>query len=292
MRLPKIELLLTFRAVAEQSSFTRAATLLNQSQSAVSHQIRKLEEELGVQLFTRSAHSVNLTISGTALLSRILEPLANLEHACQAVSNREKSSRLSVELEPAFAAHWLIERLPQFTEKHLDMQLDMHLSTHRFEFPSHVEFAVKWGTGNWSGCEARKLLELHMTPMCSAAFHAKFSPFNASSFKSLRLLHDRDFQFWSLWFEKANIERPAFSNDYIFDDMNVVTATAMNGTGMMLGIIEFSEQALQSGALIAPFREIAISPPQAYYIVSRKEGKLTNHARGMRQWLLDIVGHG
>lgn len=285
MRLPKLEHLIAFQSVAEQLSFTRAATLLNQSQSAISHQIRKLEEELGVRLFSRSAHSVHLTTAGAALLSRIMKPLSELEHACQATSKSGKSTRLSIELEPAFATYWLTERLPAFTAKYPKLQLDMHFSTHRFEFPSHVEVAIKWGFGSWPGCDSKKLFGLRMTPMCSATFYEKHKPINIDRFRKLRLLHDRNFQFWSIWFEAARVPRPDFSNDFIFDDMNVLTASAMNDYGMMLGILEFSQKALEEGTLIAPIPDIVISPPQAYYLVNRKDGRLTSSARDFSRWL-------
>lgn len=290
MRLPKVEHLVAFQLVAEQLSFTRAATLLNQSQSAVSHQIKKLEDELGVQLFNRSAHSVQLTIPGATLLSKIVKPLSELEHACQSVAKRRKSMRLSIELEPAFAAHWLNTRLPAFTAKHPKMQLDMHFSTHRFEFPSHVEVAIKWGTGSWPGCDSKKLLGIRMTPMCSASFHKRHEPWTVNNFRKLRLLHDRSFQFWSLWFEAARSPPSDFGCDFIFDDMNVLTAAALNDSGIMLGILEFNQQALNDGSLVALFPEVVVSPPQAYYLVNRKDSRLTNTARDFNRWLLAEVG--
>ena len=285
--LPRLELLVTFKTVADMASFNRASAILNRTQSAVSHQIRKLEQELGVALFYRSAHKVQLTERGTALLAEIVEPLSRIEAALEMIRSDGDPPRLTVELEPSLSANWLTPNLKSFEDAFPKLRLAIHLSTHRLEFSGSTELAVKWGSGKWPGFDSRLLWRSRFTPMCSPKLLENSGPLQLpNDLKAHVLLHDRNYRAWTSWLQLAKAAEVNPRSGHIIDDTNVLTEAAINGRGIGLCAIELTHRALQRGDLVAPFKEIQFVPDEAYYILTKSGRQPQREAQSFIEWLL------
>ena len=289
-RLPHLSLLLAFKSVAERGSFTRAASALHLSQSAISQQVVKLEEVLQTQLFERSTRSVVLTSAGQELLKELRGPLDQLITALNRCSRKNLPPVLHIETEPMISAFWLTPRLKQFTKQYPGVQIQQILSTQRVEFPEQVELAIKWGGEHWPGFDAEYFLSLNYVPVCSPALLNGSPPLrNAADLATHTLLHERNYEDWKKWHALYPDETLNVENGHVVTDSNVLAQMAIEGYGVALCSVELFERPLRSGELVIPFPEMSMRHPLAYYILTRPQHKLSRTAKGFIDWLKSMV---
>src|SRR5689334_2880721 len=172
-RLP-LASLRVFVATAEHLSFSRAANSLGVSIGAVSMQIRALEEYLRAPLFRRRGRIVQLTSEGERLLPKVRDSLAQLEHAIEEARADGRAGPLMVSMLSSFLQQWLLPRLPDFNERHPNIDLQLHTSGSLVDFlRSGVQAAIRFGTGQWPMLYAQKLLDEWLVPVCSPKLFAK-----------------------------------------------------------------------------------------------------------------------
>lgn len=281
--IPDIQLLRAFLAVASELSFTRAGVKLNQTQSAVSHQIRKLETQLGSPLFHRHANQVDITEAGAALQSK-LEPIIkqlDMLFATNAVQNER--SVLEVELETGFATFWLMPRLTSFAERFPHIEITMNVSHRRLEFVENTELAIKWGrAGDWDGFSTEGLMELHITPLCSPALLSKLK--GPDDLLQQILLHEKDYTLWGQWLVDAKLTVAPATSGHVFQDTAMLQNAAVRGHGVALLATELAAEAMQKGELVAPFPDLILSTDAAYHIIARTR-RLSLAAQNFIGWL-------
>ena len=289
-RLPHLTLLLAFKTVAEQGSFTRAANLLHLSQSAVSQQVVKLEEVLGVPLFVRSTRTVTLTKAGAALLSDIRGPFEQVGGAFEKCARQAAPPVLYIEAEPVMSAFWLTPRLKHFTRRFPALHIQQLLSTQRVEFPDEVELAIKWGTSDWPGFEAEYLMGLNYVPVCSPALaQAIHIP---ADLASQPLLHDRHYHDWESWlalYPQADLH---VRTGHVVTDSNVLAQLAIEGHGVALCAIELCERAVRNGELVIPFPHLSMRHKLAYYLLTQRQKGVSEMTRQFIEWIKgEAQGH-
>ncbi|QRY82236.1 LysR family transcriptional regulator [Pseudomonas sp. PDNC002] len=285
-RLPHLSLLLAFRTVADQGNFTRAAELLHLSQSAVSQQVVKLEESLGVQLFARSTRAVELTQAGIELLAGIDAPLSQLMAALDRSARRGEPAVLHIEAEPVMSAFWLTPRLKLFTRHFPELRIQQLLTTQRVEFPEQVELAIKWGGPDWPGFDAEFLMGLNYVPVCAPALLTALPPLREPADLARQpLLHDRNQDDWKSW-QALHPEIPLrLDRGHVVTDSNVLAQMAIEGYGIALCAVELIERPLRSGELVMPFPDMVMRHPLAYYLLTRRQKPLSDTARRFSDWL-------
>ena len=281
-RVPSLDLLFAFEAVAECKSFTLAAQRLCITQSAVSHQIRRLEGETGLTLLIRSPHYVQLTGAGVELLKSVKPALRDLE-AAFSMRGQLPPEPLGVELESSFSMNWMTPRLAHFSELFPNIALKVNITSARVEFAGKTEIAIKWGHGHWPGFKASRLMELHVTPMCQPELASRLS--NARSLAECILLHDRDHDGWTAWLELAGIADMAKRDGHIFGDTVVLWQAAALGNGVALCASEFAAQTVQRGELAVLFPDLLLKLPGAYYVLTRPDKILSPAAIAFSTWL-------
>ncbi|OWQ90933.1 hypothetical protein CDN99_12300 [Roseateles aquatilis] len=285
-RLPHLSLLLAFKTVAEHGSFTRAADLLHLSQSAVSQQVVRLEEALGVQLFVRSTRSVSLTSAGHDLLNDIRGAFDELVVAFDRCARKGEAPTLHVEAEPVLSAFWLTPRLKQFTQRFPGLQIKLLLTTQRVEFPREVEFAIKWGDGHWPGFDAEFLLGLNYAPVCSPSLlkgpKALLLP---ADLQHYQLLHDRNADDWDRWHQQFPEVPLNFQRGHVVTDSNVLAQLAAAGHGVALCALELVESQLRHGELVTPFPQMTMRHWLAYHVLTRRHQMLSEVATQFVAWL-------
>src|SRR5215208_1451836 len=167
-RLPALNALKAFEAAARHERFTRAAEELCVTQGAVSHQVKALEEELGVKLFNREHQRLVITEAGREYLAVIRDALDRISIGTERLVQRQSSGALTISTSPDFAAKWLVHRLGRFAEAYPDIDLRVSATMHHVDFTREdVDLAVRHGDGSWAGLDATRLCTEQLLAVCS-----------------------------------------------------------------------------------------------------------------------------
>ena len=288
-RLPSLNGLRAFEAAARHLSFTNAASELNVTQTAISHQIRRLEEELGMPLFVRQNRALALTPHAKAYLPGVRAAFNDLRLATDRLLRRDDDHVLTVSTLASLAAKWLLPRLSKFQESHPGIDVRITTSTGLVDFRSgDVDAAIRYGRGNWSGLRADWLMADELFPVCSPALLKSGKPLRCpEDLANWTLLHssggyDDD---WRLWLTAAGLpadisKQPGLSFDLIL----MTVQAAIDGYGVAMGRTSYVEADIASGRLVVPFK-ITLPADAGFYLVS-PEGK-TDPPKlvSFRQWL-------
>src|SRR5215469_12184011 len=167
-RLPPLNALRCFEVAARHLSFTKAALELNVTHSAVSHQIKTLEEWLGMQLFRRVNRGLMLTEAGQAYLKPVREAFERLGEATRRLRSKGRSGPLTLTVMPSFAAKWLMPRLRRFRERHPEIDVRISAQSHLVDFAREdVDICIRYGRGSWPGVTAVLMMPESMFPLAS-----------------------------------------------------------------------------------------------------------------------------
>ena len=169
-RLPPLNALRTFEAAARHLSFTKAAAELFVTQAAVSHQIKALEEHLGMPLFRRLNRALMLTDEGQALLPYVRDAFDQLAEGVRRLRQGQSSGVLTISVLPSLASTWLIPRLRDFQTRHPEIEVHMTATERLIDFAREpVDAGIRYGLGHWPGLRVERLLSAEIIPVCSPA---------------------------------------------------------------------------------------------------------------------------
>ncbi|MGQ7262446.1 LysR family transcriptional regulator [Vreelandella sp. V005] len=289
MVLPYLPLkaLRAFEASARHLSFTRAAEELHVTQAAVSHQVKLLETQLKVPLFTRLPRGLMLTQEGERLLPVLNSAFDQIAHTLERVGENSYREVLNVGVVGTFAVGWLLPRLDDF--QHHYPFIDLRLSTHnnRAEMAADgLDFAIRFGAGAWHGTAAQPLLPASLSVMCTPTIAARLkAPIDVVGETWLRSYRAEE---WTEWLLAAGLPRSVpMTKSIVFDSSIAMVEAAMQGTGLALAPpLMFSRQ-LNSGALVQPF-DTAVS--LGGYWLTRLQTRPETHAMAsFREWLLTAI---
>jgi LysR family glycine cleavage system transcriptional activator len=256
-----------FVATAEHLSFSRAATTLGVTIGAVSMQIRALEEYLRAPLFMRRGRVVQLTGEGERLLPKVRDSLAQLERAIDEARQDARTGPLMVSMLASFLQQWFLPRLPDFNERHPDIDLRMNTSAALVDFlRSDVQVAIRFGVGEWPGLHAEKLLDEWLVPVCTPKLLARHGPVStAADLKKYRLLHSTS-EPWRAWSDGPTLDIEWAPTGASFDDSVATIRAAEAGQGLVLARWSLVEQEIETGQLAVASRRI-VTTHRAYYFV-------------------------
>ncbi len=291
VRLPPMNTLRAFEAAARHLSFTHAAAELHVTQAAVSHQIRTLEEALGVRLFRRLNRAIRLTEEGQQFVSEVRKALSHLATAMEKLAAPDAGGPLTVSVLPSFAAKWLVPRLGRFRERHPEIDVRVSPSIQLTDFQrDDVDLGVRYGKGKYEGLHSVRLMTEDIFPVCS--------PKLLSGAKALRqpadlrhhtLLHDDGYVDWAMWLLVAGVQDIPPTQGPFFTDSALVLQAAVEGQGVALARGALAADDLAAGRLVKPF-DIAIPTEYAYYIVCPKATAQHPKIAAFRDWLLAEAG--
>jgi LysR family glycine cleavage system transcriptional activator len=267
--LPSLNGLRAFEAAARHESFTRAAAELHVTQGAVSHQVKALEAQLGVALFSRQHQGVQLTGAGRFLLGVTREAFDRLAAGTEELRRREQTGVLTVTLSPNFAAKWLVHRLGRFVTEHPDIDLRIQAALHHVDFAQEdVDLAIRHGSGDWPGLYAERLMNEVLFPVCSPQLLDGPLPMQApSDLARHTLLHLDSRQDWSKWLEAAGVAEIDLSRGgVVFNQASMAIDAAAEGQGVALARTALAMQDLLAGRLVRPFGP-ELPAPYSYWIV-------------------------
>lgn len=286
-RLPQISALRSFEVAARCLSFTRAAEELNVTQGAVSHQVKGLEDLLGVKLFHRERQRLRLTESGTAYLPFVREAIERLRAGQEFLASRADSGVLTVSVSPNFASKWLVHRLGDFIVGHPDIDLRISASIDHIDFASNdVDMAVRHGTGDWPHLNVVPLAQEEIFPVCSPALLESGPPLRRpSDLADHVLLHDLSRNDWPLWFEAVGLDPIDASRGPQFDQTSMVIDAAVEGQGIALARRVLAARDMVAGRLVRLF-DVSLPAPYGYFIVCPKASAELPKISKFRDWMI------
>jgi LysR family glycine cleavage system transcriptional activator len=288
-RLPPLIAVRYFEAAARHLSFTKAALELHVTHSAISHQIKALEEWLGVPLFRRLNRSLTLTEAGQAYARPVRESLEKLGEASRALRSREQTGNLTVSVIPSFAAKFLVPRLGSFRRAHPDIDVRISASERLVDFAREdVDVAIRYGRGNWPGLRVDWLVRESLFPVCSPKLLSGPVPLKSpADLPQHMLMHDSDWpeSMWPRWLAIAGVEAVPLKPALSFNYSNLLIQAAIDGLGVALTQEALVRDDLASGRLVKPF-DIDMPSEYAYYIVTPEAAAERAKVKAFREWLV------
>jgi LysR family transcriptional regulator, glycine cleavage system transcriptional activator len=291
--LPPLNALRTFEAAARLLNFSRAADELNVTPSAVSHQIRDLEDRIGIALFRRNRKALLLTEAGQTLLLGVQSALGVLARSMDEVHALTHTPVLTVSVPPSVAMKWLVPRLQTFRKRHPD--IDVRISTD-VELPNlgsgDVDIAVHYGDGDYPDLEAELLVANSVAPMCSPSLLDADPPLRRpEDLRYFTLLHDiggdeagNPAYDWETWLTEHGVANVDASLGLRFNTSADVLNAAVAGAGVAIGKTALAVDDLKSGRLVCLFG--AIVPERSAYYVVRAPGRAVEAKTApFRDWL-------
>ncbi|RKP58773.1 transcriptional regulator GcvA [Pararobbsia silviterrae] len=286
-RLPNLNALRAFEAAARHESFSAAAEELFVTHSAISHQIRALETELGATLFQRSGRRVALTEIGQAYARQVSAAFANIAAATASIVRDHKTPRLVLSTIPSFAARWLAPRLGRFILANPEIDLELRSTTDIVDLEhADVDVAIRFGTGPYPDLHVEPLMSETFLVACSPTFNGGVFPRTPAELPSFTLLRS-DYEHWRLWFDAAGldgIQTPV--RGAIYEDSSLLIEGAVEGLGIAMVRSSLAADALATGRLVPLFPEIVAPSPWRYWVVSSKANAERTPVARFREWVV------
>ncbi len=287
--LPSLSGLRAFEAAARYLSFKAAAEELHVTQTAISHQIRRLEEQLGRRLFERRNRSLALTRDAEAYLPAVRAAFEDLRQATARLQRSGHDNVLIVSTTASLAAKWLITRVAAFQDAHPGIEVRITTSSQLVDFRrDQVDMAVRYGRGSWPGLRAEWLMAEDIFPICSPALLCGEHPLRQpDDLAHHNLLHvTTGPEDWQMWLTAAGLPRSlAERRGLTFDQSFMAMQAAIEGLGVALGRSRFVETDIAAGRLVAPF-EVRLPTDAGYYVVAPAHTADTRKIALFRAWLI------
>lgn len=291
-QLPPLNALRAFEAAARHLSFTQAADELCVTQAAVSHQIKALEDHLGVPLFRRLNRALRLTPAGERYAPALREAFDAMDVATQRLHpENENRGALIVSVTPTFLAGWLIPRMYRWQERHPEIELRIAATGRVVDFNREdVDVAVRHGRGNWPHLVAERLFCEDMVPVCSPALRDGEPPLRVpEDLARHTLLHDMtDPGAWETWLKAAGLNHIDHQRGPRFDNGVYALHAAAQGLGVAIERRPLIKDELSAGRVVIPFA-VAVPNQAAYHLVYPERHAQKAKLRWFRQWILDEV---
>ncbi|HYD79054.1 MAG TPA: transcriptional regulator GcvA [Paucimonas sp.] len=285
MRPTSLNSLHTFESAARHRSYSLAAAELHVTHSAVSQQIRQLEQALGVALFERQGRQMLLTREGALLFRRLQPALKQIERAVMEVGALTQAPSITVTTLQSFANRWLLPRLAKFQKLQPHVAVHIKASTELKDLDrSEADIAIRYGRGEWKGCSATKLLDEWLFPVCSPSFNQGRLPVSIAGLKRYRILRDECQIEWDAWTRQAGFDAAEFPYDAHYSDSTLMLGAAMAGQGIAIGRSALVSADLAAGCLVRLF-DLIVPAPHSYYIVTAAGRAKPPHLEAFEQWL-------
>jgi LysR family glycine cleavage system transcriptional activator len=289
-RLPSLNGLRAFEAAARHLSFTLAASELSVTQTAISHQIRRLEGELGIRLFIRQNRALALTPEARDYLPGIRAAFNDLRLATDRLLRKDDDKVLTISTLASLAAKWLLPRLTDFQEQHPGIDVRITTSTSLVDFQrDDVDAAIRYGRGQWQGLRADWLMADELFPVCSPSLLRGDKPLRQpEDLRGYTLLHtsNANSDDWRLWLTAAGqpsdiARQPGITFDMIF----MTIQAAIDGIGVAMGRTSYVQDDIAKGRLVVPFK-IALPADAGFYLVSPQGRREAPKLAAFREWMI------
>jgi LysR family glycine cleavage system transcriptional activator len=292
--LPPTAALRAFEVATRHATFTSASRELHVTQSAVSHQLKHLEDIWGLQLFQRGK-ALSLTPAGAALAPIVREFFMNLEATLSDLREQKGRVRLKVSTTYSFALKWLLPRLPDLAQKHPEILVTLDCSDTIINFSNaEPDVAIRLGSGNYPGLHSAFMFREQIFPVASPELLNRFGrPQQPSELLRYPLLMRDGSDLvpkWEVWFQHVGLGISTLNECVRFADTNMTVEAALLGQGVALVRSGHVEAELSDGRLVRLF-EVPFPSPVAYYFVCPTGIESQPHVVSFRNWLIQAATH-
>jgi LysR family glycine cleavage system transcriptional activator len=272
--LPSMQSLRAFQATARFGSTVRAADYLYITPSAITHQLRKLEELIGVRLVRRVGRSIELTSAGNQYAKKIGDALDLISQASLSAHEAEPSGNICIKCASGFGAHWVSQHLGEFTELYPNISITFLTPSDKLDvYSNEVDFSIIYGDGNWPNMNVQLLYSPRFFPVCSPLLLNKLGNIkHANDLARFPLLHHLDHSNWASWLAMAKADQVKIDRGTVFTDINLCLAAALAGHGVTITDNVLSRKLIQEGSLVRVLDQKILSP-QSYYLVVKEDRK-------------------
>lgn len=295
MKLPPLQALRSFEAVARMGGVRRAAEELCVSHSAISHQIRKLEEWMGLPLVERNGRGIRLTEAGERYRAKVCKAFQMIHGETELLRHSEASSLIRVSCLPLFAVSWLMPQMHDFWEKHPDMQIDVQYSQQSNPIdPANFDVAIQYGNpGEFPDFVAMPLLEGVTIPVASPNCLERNGYGGLNDLSRLTLLHNNNRGLWRMWLQKAalkcDLDVDIADTGTRYPDANLTLAACLAGEGVALMPRSVMRSQLRAKTLIA-LSNIAVHEDKFYLALTPTSRSVPRRALVFAQWMQSLPG--
>jgi LysR family transcriptional regulator, glycine cleavage system transcriptional activator len=290
-RLPPLNALRAFEAVARHLSITSAAEELGVTPGAVSQSVKSLEEYLGRALFARTPRGLVLSDAAASGLPALSEGFDRLAEGARLLSGPERGGRLTVSVAPSFAQKWVAPRLADFAAAHPEVDVQIHAAMGLANFEAEgVDLAIRFGAGRWPGLESKLLFREEVMPVCAHRLADEITkPADIAKFTLIHddsNLNDESCPDWAMWLKAAGVEGVDAARGPRFNQSALALEAAAGGRGVALAKRALAQADIDAGRLAAPLQG-ATPIDFAYYLVHPPGRARSRPARAFINWALD-----
>lgn len=288
-RLPSLRGLQAFDAIARLGNLAASAHSLGITPSAISHRIRGLEQELGVNLLRRTSNGLRLTEAGRRYRSDVEDAFAQLARATNDLLGADFSQPLTISLTSEFGARWLMPRFHRFMDLHTDIETTIQ-SSHRIAdlMTGEADVALRYGNGNWPGLKADPILSFSVTPLCSPSAKNEIDGLAPTeALTKIAMIRDVDDSHddWDTWLRAAGTHRALPGRVLRFEEYSMAMKAAISGQGMVLGYCGYIESEISAGLLVRPF-DLIVPIERGYHLVYLEKRLADPRVRAFRDWVI------
>lgn len=282
---PPLRAVRTFEAIARTGSVTLAAQELAISPSAVSHQLRVLEDFLQIALTERHGRRLILSQQGRDYYRSIRAAFNVLRQATEHLVEQVQTRQVTISLIPLFGMGWFIPRLPAFVRDNPQTEINVVYANHRNYLSDASDMSIRFGNGQWAGYQSEQLISGRMVPVASRAFLRLHGHIDTpEQLQQMPLLHDEERATWQQWFLQQNVRRPARLSGPLFEDGLLTLAAVQAGLGCALMREPLIAPYLESGELVKLF-DLPIDDGRHYYLCVRQDSEMTEEGKQLHRWL-------
>jgi LysR family glycine cleavage system transcriptional activator len=290
--MPPLNSLKAFEAAARHLSISLAAQELSVTPAAISHQVRQLEDFIGLPVFERNGRGLALTDAGRAGLRDLRQGFASLEAAMDAIETLGETGVLNVSVAPSFASKWLLPRLSSFEAQHPDIDVHVSASMQLTDFANDgIDIAIRYGAGGYPDVIFEKLLTETLIPVCSPDFLRNVHALKAiTDLGGVTLLHDDSpdndpsCPNWEMWLRAAGVNNVDASRGPRYNQASLVIEAAILGRGVALTKSALAAGDIEAGRLVRPFSTVLPVDFAEYFVAPKAKLNLPKVAF-FREWL-------
>ncbi len=294
-RLPALSAMKVFEVVGQTRSFTRAAEQLNLTQSAVSRQVRNLEEQLGETLVIRRHHHLELTPSGAELLASLQQAFHTVEMTVRNIREKSNLRRLRINVPPTFAKRWLLPRLTSLRAFLPDVDLSITTDLEdNLSDRGMIDCAIRFGDGEWPSLRSERLFAERHIAVCAPHLLADLRGSEVIDLSRFTFLHvlasaDQRYLTWQRWLDAAGLAETDTQGGLEFDLLDLVIEAACNGLGVAVADRSMVAPLMQTGALTQVL-DVEVEGHESYWLVTRTDSAQSPHVAAFRRWLSHEIG--
>ena len=287
-RLPPLNALRALVAVVRHGGVSRAAGQLHLTQGAVSHQLRAVQDALGVPLFAKKGRQLAPTPAAAAYAARLEAAFAEIETATRALLDSCATQRLRISTTPSFAVHWLLPRLADFIAAHPAIDIGVESSSRLVNLnDGQIDVALRFGAGRYPGCYSELLMHDRIFPVCSPDYARRHRLADPPDLAGVSFLCAQG-EPWAWWFAAAGIAADEPARGLTFSDSSLMLQAAIAGQGLGLARLSVVGEALAAGSLVRPFAASA-ETPHSHYFVCRRDQLERPAVAAFRRWIAACI---